>query len=89
MPPPAINLRKQISGFLRHMYAEAGNSIQHVTIIVHGQPDYLEDELYTEHLSLGKPQGAQALSYQHFKLDGPIDNMVTLVSTRKKQPPST
>ena len=87
MPPPAINLRKHISGFLRHMYAEAGNSIQHVTIIVHGPPDYLEDGLYTQTLSLGKPQGAQALSYQHFKLDGPIDNMVTLVASRKNAGP--
>ena len=87
MPLSAISLRRQISGFLRHIHAEAGNSIRHITIIVHGQPDCLEDGLYTEHLSLAKPQGAQALSYQHFKLDGPIDNMVTLVATRKMAGP--
>ncbi|MBO9152719.1 hypothetical protein ACFOTA_10910 [Chitinophaga sp. GCM10012297] len=88
MQQTETNLRSQIYGFLRHVHAAAGNSIQHVSIVVHGR--HLEDDLYTENLALKKAEGANSLSYQHFRLDAPIDNNITVVSIgRVKTPPLT
>lgn len=90
MQQTKTNLRQQISGFLRHMHAEAGNSIQHVTIVVHGQPWQLEDDLYTEQLTVSKMEGASSLSYQQFRLaDAPIDNNITFIATQPVKTPKT
>ncbi|RPD40242.1 hypothetical protein [Chitinophaga barathri] len=86
MQQTETSLRKLISGFLRHVHAEAGDSIKHISVTVHGQLYHLEDGRYTEQLATCKMPGAKSLYYQSLQVEGPIDNMVTLIATSRRPP---
>lgn len=82
----AINyeIRSIISQFIQSLH-NTGGAISHVTVTVHGELQHFVPDRPIHHFDVTKMEGTARLSYQDMKLDAPIENLVTIVATEKKQ----
>lgn len=78
------NLKTLIASFIRHVHAEAGESIRHITVTVHGQQEHFEPDRRIQHLAAEKTPGVATLSYQEMSLEGPIENLVVFIASSRR-----
>lgn len=77
-------LRSIIAGFINQLHETGGNSISHVTVTVHGELQHFSPGREINAIPVTRIRGISRLSYQEMPIEGPLPNMVTIVTTEKK-----
>lgn len=77
-------LRSIIAGFINQLHETGGNSISHVTVTVHGELQHFSPRREINAIPVTRIRGISRLSYQEMPIEGPLPNMVTIVTTEKK-----